>query len=103
MAPDLHVSNAPPPATGGGRVDPNLTFILNLLAGACAGYFLLGQKQKGVVALIVFLLLLSPPSCGTGSMLLALVTAVDGYLQAKQSAAGRVIGAWTFFNSSRVI
>ncbi len=99
--PDPAGSDAPPPVEGGGRVDPNLTLILNLLAGACAGYFLLGQKQKGVAAIIVFLLLLAPPSCGTGSMLFALVTAIDGYRQAQQRAAGRPIGQWTFFNQTR--
>ena len=46
---------------------------------------------------VLFALLFAPPSCGTGSMLLALVTAVDGYLQAQQLAAGRTIGQWTFF------
>ncbi len=72
----------PPPATGGGRIDPNLTFLLNLLGGACAGYFLLGQRKKGVAALLLFAVLFAPPSCGTASMLVALVTAIDGYRQA---------------------
>lgn len=95
--PDLPVVDAPPPATGGGRPDPSLTLILNLLAGACGGYFLIGQKQKGIAALVVFLLLFVPPSCGIGSMLLSLLTAIDGYLQARRLATGHAIGQWSFW------
>lgn len=86
MALPDHVSelSTPPPAEGGGRIDPNLAFVLNLLGAACAGYFLLGQNKKGAVALILFAALLAPPSCGTGAMLLALVTAVDAYRQARK-------------------
>ena len=73
----------PPPTAGGGSssssADPRLVFVLNLLVGACAGYFLLGRKAKGVVALVLFLILLAPPSCGIGSMVIALIAAIDGY------------------------
>jgi hypothetical protein len=89
--PDLDPSE-PPPSTGGGRIDPNLTFVLNLLGAASAGYFLLGQKKKGIAALVLFAVLFAPPSCGTASMLVALVTAIDGYRQARKlqsDASGR--------------
>lgn len=72
-------SSEPPPSTGGGSVNPRLAFILNLLGAACAGYFLLGQTAKGVIALILFAVLFAPPSCGVGSMVVALLTAIDGY------------------------
>lgn len=83
----------PPPATGGGRIDPNLTFLLNLLGAACAGYFLLGQNKKGIAALALFAVLFAPPSCGTASMLVALVTAVDGYRQARRLQSAAAAGA----------
>jgi hypothetical protein len=92
---------APPSASGGGGANPNLVFVTNLLVAGALGYFLLGQKQKAVAALILFALLLIPPSCGTGSMLLALVAAFDGYQQAQVAASGRSIGQWTFFQSAR--
>jgi hypothetical protein len=100
VASSSEAHDTPPPTQGGGNVDPRLIFVLNLLAGACGGYFLLGQKQKGIAALVLFALLFIPPSCGTGSMIVALVTAVDGYLQAQQRAAARKIGRWTFFRSA---
>lgn len=86
MAPPDHPTeaNTPPPREGGGRIDPNLAFLLNLLGAACAGYFLLGQNKKGVVSVILFAALFAPPSCGTGAMLLALVTAIDAYRQARK-------------------
>lgn len=83
----------PPPATGGGRIDPNLAFLLNLLGAACAGYFLLGQKKKGIGAFVLFAVLFAPPSCGTVSMLIALVTAVDGYRQARRLHSDVASGA----------
>jgi len=90
-----------PPSTTGGGANPNLVFVTNLLVAGALGYFLLGQKQKAVAALVLFALLLIPPSCGTGSMLVALVAAFDGYQQAQLAAGGRAIGQWTFFQSGR--
>ena len=86
MAPPDHASelSTPPPTEGGGRIDPNLAFLLNLLGAACAGYFLLGQNKKGIASVVLFAALFAPPSCGTGAMLLALVTAVDAYRQARK-------------------
>lgn len=83
----------PPPATGGGRIDPNLAFLLNLLGAACAGYFLLGQNKKGLAALVLFAVLFAPPSCGTASMVVALVTAIDGYRQARRLQSDTTAGA----------
>jgi len=106
----------PPPPGGGGPVyppgggdlvypanppkDPILVLILNLLLLGGVGYIILGQKVKGIVA-IVTCLIVAVPTCGTASLLLALVTAIDGYLQAQQLQQGHAVGAWTFFNDHR--
>jgi len=81
-------------------VSPINVFVFNLLVGGCLGYFKLGQKKKGWTALVLFILLAVPTWC-TGSLLLSLITAVDGYLQAKQAESGRTLGEWTFFNAHR--
>jgi hypothetical protein len=95
---DPNTSGTPPPTEGGGVLppDPNLALIFNLLGGACGGYFLLGQKQKAIASLLLFIVLFVPSSCGTGSLIVALAAAVDSYLQAQELAAGRPIGQWTF-------
>jgi hypothetical protein len=97
----------PPPPTGGGDVippppdakDPILILLLNLFAAGCVGYFLIGQKTKGIVALVVWIIGLIPPFCGTLSGILAVVAAIDGYLQAQHHKAGYSLGPWTFFNN----
>jgi hypothetical protein len=100
----------PPPAapgSGGDLVyppqppkDPILICILNLIAFGGVGYILMGQKTKGIVAIIAWAILIIP-TCGTGSGLLAVITAIDGYLQSQQQAAGHPLGQWTFFNDHR--
>jgi hypothetical protein len=102
----------PPPVEGGGGTgggggdliqpaqppkDPVLILVLNLLLGGCVGYFIMGQKMKGIVAVIAFVVAF-PFTCGTVSSLVAIVAAVDGYLQAQQLKAGFPVGQWTFFN-----
>lgn len=72
-----------------------LIFILNLLLCGSAGYWLLGQKQKAIVAAVLFFAV-AWPTCFSASGLIALVCAVDGYLQAQALEAGRPIGQWTF-------
>ncbi len=96
---------APPTAGGGGEVippppepkDPVLILILNLIVAGCLGYFMIGQKMKGIVAAIVWVVGLFL-TCGTLSGILAVVTAIDGYLQAQHHKAGYSLGPWTFFN-----
>jgi hypothetical protein len=102
----------PPPPTGGGAgggdlvyptqpaKDPILIAVLNLLVFGGVGYILMGQKTKGIVAIVTYLLL-AIPTCFSGSMLLAVIAAVDGYLQAQQLQAGHPVGQWTFFNDHR--
>ena len=98
----------PPPSlsggSGGGEIiysqqppkDPVLICVLNLLVGGCLGYFLIGQKMKGIGAVVIYLVV-AIPTCGVGSLLLAIVAAVDGYLQAQALQAGLPVGPWTFF------
>lgn len=118
IPPDSSYTPPPPPPPGGGGPvspgggggelvyptnppkDPILVLILNLLLLGGVGYIILGQKVKGIVA-IVTCLIVAVPTCGTASLLLALVTAIDGYLQAQQLQQGHPVGPWTFFNDHR--
>ncbi|MFZ2490939.1 MAG: hypothetical protein WA208_05610 [Thermoanaerobaculia bacterium] len=80
--------------------DPLLVLILNLLVAGGVGYIVMGQKTKGIVAIIVWLVLLVT-TCGAGSGLVAIIAAIDGYLQAQHLQQGRPVGEWTFFNDHR--
>jgi hypothetical protein len=97
----------PPPATGGGGdliqpqqppKDPILILVLNLFVAGCVGYFMIGQKNKGIVAIIAWVIGLVPPLCGTVSGLVCIVAAIDGYLQAQQLQQGHPLRQWSFFN-----
>ncbi len=99
----------PPPSapTGGGDLvypaqppkDPILVLVLNLLLFGCVGYFMMGQKMKGITALVVWILGLA--TCGVVSGIAAILAAIDGYLQAQQLQAGHPVAQWTFFNDHR--
>lgn len=80
--------------------DPVLVLVLNLLLFGGVGYLIMGQKMKGIVAIIASLVL-AIPTCGTGSLAIAAFGAVDGYMQAMQLKAGQAVGQWTFFNDHR--
>jgi TM2 domain-containing membrane protein YozV len=69
--------------------------VLNLLLFGGAGSILLGQKAKGFTAIAVWMAGLF--TFGIVSFLVAVIGAVDGYLQAQQLQAGHPIGPWTFF------
>ncbi|HYK03710.1 MAG TPA: hypothetical protein VE974_18270 [Thermoanaerobaculia bacterium] len=106
----------PPPPGGGGPVtpggggelvyptappkDPILVLILNLLLLGGVGYIILGQKTKGIVAIVAWLIV-AIPTCGTASGLIAIIAAIDGYLQAQQLQQGHPVGQWTFFSDHR--
>lgn len=92
-------SPEPPPVTTGGGTwrNPIAVLIANLLGAGGAGYLLLGQTQKGVVAIVVFFVL-GIPTCFAASYAISIVFAADGYLQAQHLEAGRRIGQWTLFN-----
>ena len=112
---DMHTPPPPPPppvtpggGLGGGDLvypatppkDPILVLVLNLIVAGGVGYIILGQKTKGIVAIVAWLILLVV-TCGVGSGLVGLVAAIDGYLQAQQLQAGHPVGQWTFFNDHR--
>src|SRR5437764_14414165 len=96
---------APTPAAGGDIIypqqppkDPILILVLNLFVAGCVGYFMIGQKNKGIVAVIACVIGLVPPLCGTVSALVCIVAAIDGYLQAQQLQQGHPVRQWSFFN-----
>ncbi|HEX9983612.1 MAG TPA: hypothetical protein VGF69_10135 [Thermoanaerobaculia bacterium] len=96
----------PPPAGGGALIyptqppkDPILILVLNLLLLGGVGYIVLGQKTKGIVAIITWLVL-TVVTCGIGSII-AVATAIDGYMQAQHLQQGHPVGEWTFFKDHR--
>jgi hypothetical protein len=96
-----------PAAPGGDLVypqqppkDPVLIAVLNLVVAGCLGYFMIGQKMKGIVAVIAWVVGLIF-TCGTVSGLVSIVAAIDGYLQAMQLKANVPVAQWTFFNDHR--
>ena len=90
---DLVYPTAPPK-------DPILVLVLNLLLAGGVGYIIMGQKTKGIVAIVAYVILLFV-TCGAGSGLVAIVAAIDGYLQAQQLQQGKPVGQWTWFNDHR--
>lgn len=111
LPPDSSYTPPPPPPGGGSTSgeliypttppkDPVLVLVLNLLVAGGVGYIIMGQKVKGIVAIVAWLVLLVV-TCGAGSGLVAIVAAVDGYLQAQQLQAGHPVGPWTFFNDHK--
>lgn len=100
----------PPPPTaptsGGDLVypqqppkDPTIILILNLLVLGCVGYFMIGQKMKGIAAVVLWVCGLA--TCGVVSGIVAIVAAIDGYFQAEQLKAGFPVAQWTFFKDHR--
>ena len=98
----------PPPAgqPGGDLVyppqppkDPVVILVLNLLLFGCVGYFVIGQKTKGIVAAIAWVLGLA--TCGIVSGLVQVFAGIDGYLQSQQHQQGYSLGQWTFFSDHR--
>ena len=98
-------SGAPPPGSGElihpptPQKEPVIALILNLFL-VCVGYFWYGQWQKGVAALVAALVI-GIPTCGFGVSIVAIFTAIDGYLQAQQLQQGHPLAHWTFFNDHR--
>ncbi|HEX3108933.1 MAG TPA: hypothetical protein VHU41_07545 [Thermoanaerobaculia bacterium] len=99
----------PPPATGGGGdlvypqqppKDPTIILVLNLLLLGGVGYIVMGQKMKGIVAIIVCLVI-AIPTCGVGSLLVGVAAGIDGMMQAQQLQAGFPVGQWTFFKDHK--
>lgn len=100
----------PPPAgpagPGGNLVypttppkDPILVMVLNLLVCGGVGYIIMGQKTKGIVAIVIWVL--GWVACGIPSGIVSILGAIDGYLQAQQLQQGHPVGEWTWFNDHR--
>ena len=95
------------PAGGGGELiysqqppkDPILILVLNLLLLGGVGYFIIGQKLKGISAIVLWVLGLA--TCGIGSAIVSIVGAIDGWMQAQQLQAGHPIAQWTFFQDHK--
>jgi hypothetical protein len=114
-APGGSYTPPPPPPTGGGTggtgsgdlvyptqppKDPTIILILNLLVFGGLGYIIMGQKLKGIVA-IVAAIVIGIPTCGIGTGAVCIFGAIDGMMQAQQLQQGHPIGQWTFFNDHR--
>jgi len=79
--------------------DPILILVLNLLLLGGVGYFIIGQKLKGISAIVLWVLGLA--TCGIGSAIVSIVGAIDGWMQAQQLQAGHPIAQWTFFQDHK--
>ena len=79
--------------------DPIVVMVLNLLVAGGVGYLMMGQKTKGIVAIVVWVV--GWALCGIPSGIVAVLGAIDGYLQAQQLQQGHPVGQWTFFNDHR--
>lgn len=101
-------SSAPPPPPAGEELvyptnppqNPVLVAVLNFFLLGGVGYIIMGQKMKGIVTIIAWVILVCP-TFGAGSFLLGVLATIDGYLQAQQLMAGHRVGQWTFFNDHR--
>ena len=102
----------PPPSPsagpgGGGLIypttppkDPIVVLLLNLFVAGGVGYIMMGQKTKGIVAIVAWIVGI-PLTCGALSGVVAILGAIDGYMQAQQLQQGHPVGEWTFFNDHR--
>ena len=82
--------------------DPVLILILALFFGGIA-YFPLGQWQKGIAAVAVWLcaIVFVFITCGIGAFLympLVVAMIIDAYMQAQLLKQGTPIRQWTFFS-----
>ncbi len=92
---------------GGGEIvypttpakDPILIMILNLLVAGGVGYLIMGQKKKGIIAIVVWCLGLI--ACGIPSGIVSVLAAIDGYLQAQQLQQGKPVGEFTWFSDHK--
>jgi hypothetical protein len=99
-------STPPPGGAGGAKLvypstppkDPVLVAILNVLIGG-VGYLVMGQQTKGIVAIIIWVV--GWAACGIPSAVVAVLAAIDGYLQAQQLQQGKPVGEWTWFSDHR--
>lgn len=81
--------------------NPILVLVIAILLGPVA-YFVIGQWQKGLAGVFVMLwaLIIMLITCLVGFVIyfpLAVVLAIDVYMQASRLKQGHSIGHWTFF------
>ena len=70
--------------------NPILLAVLNLFGFAGLGYFLMGQKKKAIISVIVFLI---GGTCTFGLLcMMCWVTAYDAYLLGQKLSQGESIG-----------
>ena len=97
---EAHDPNVISPASG---KDPILILILALFLGGIS-YFVLGQWQKGLAAMALWLcgFVFAVVTCGIGILVffpVVISIVIDAYMQAKCLKEGHPIGQWTFFSS----
>ena len=83
--------------------DPVLVLVLAFFLGGIS-YFVVGQWQKGISTLAVWLCLLvvAVLTCGFGTILFVpvhIAIVIDAYMQAKALQEGHAVGQWSFFSN----
>jgi hypothetical protein len=83
--------------------DPILILVLAFFLNGIS-YFVVGQWQKGIAAMGVWIvaIIVALITCGLGSLLFAplhVAIVLDAYMQAKCLKDGFPIGQWTFFSN----
>ncbi|MCK6505547.1 hypothetical protein L6R53_19480 [Myxococcota bacterium] len=68
--------------------NPIVVAILNLWLLGGVGYFMMGQKKKGIMSIVATLLL----SCFGIGFLIPFITAYDAYLLGQKLQSGQAIG-----------
>ena len=96
-----------PVTPGGGEIiypttppkDPSLVMVLNLLVAGGVGYIIMGQKKKGIIAIVIWVL--GWVACGIPSGIVAVLAAIDGYMQAQQLQQNKPVGEFTWFSDHK--
>jgi hypothetical protein len=70
--------------------NPIIIAVLNLFFFGAAGYFLMGQQKKAIIAAVIWLVV-GTLTCGFG-YLTAWLFAYDGYLVAQKLQSGQAVG-----------
>lgn len=68
--------------------NPVIPAVLNLFLLGCVGYFILGQKKKAIISVVITLV----TSCVGLSIIWVLIAAYDAYLLGQKLQAGESIG-----------
>lgn len=73
--------------------NPIVLAVLNLFLGGCVGYFIMGQKKKAIISLVICFVI-PMITCGIAFplSLFGWVTAYDAYLLGQKLQSGQAIG-----------